>query len=78
MDAAGRDIVVLIFIDDVLADAHTFVADEDRFPCDQFLNFVLTGVTERTAQSFVSVFLHHARFEMTSSKYHNPWTELQS
>ena len=42
----GGGFVVLIFIDDVLANADAFITDENGWTCDQLPNFVLTLVAE--------------------------------
>ena len=63
--SAGR-FVILVFIDDVLAYAYTFIAYENGWTCNQLSNFILAFVAEGTTQDVVTVLLH-VRFEMTSS-----------
>jgi hypothetical protein len=46
VDVLRRRLVVLILIDDVLANRHTFITDENRGPCDQFTNVILTLIAE--------------------------------
>jgi len=46
MDIAGRGLIVLIFIDDVLTHTNAFITDEHRRPRDQFSNIILTLVAE--------------------------------
>jgi len=41
----GR-LVVLIFVDDVLANTDAFITNEHSGPCDQFTNIILTLVAE--------------------------------
>jgi hypothetical protein len=42
----GRRLVVLIFIDDVLAYPYAFITYEDRGTSDQFTNIILTLIAE--------------------------------
>ena len=42
----GRRFVILIFIDDVLANANALVTDEDSRPRDQFTNVILAFIAE--------------------------------
>ena len=46
MYVLGRWLVVLILVDDVLANPDAFITDEDRGPRDQFTNIILTFVAE--------------------------------
>ena len=66
MDIFAGRFVILIFVNNVLADANTFITDEDCGTRNQLPNFILTLVTEGTTQDVVTVLLH-VLFEMTSS-----------
>jgi hypothetical protein len=46
MNVFGGWLVVLIFIDDVLANSNPLITDEDGRPRDQFADVILTFVAE--------------------------------
>jgi len=53
----GRRLVVLVLINNVLANANAFITNEDRGTGDQFTNVILAFITERTSQDVVTVLL---------------------
>jgi hypothetical protein len=46
MDVPGGWFVILVFIDDVLANSDALIANEDRRTRDQFPNVILTFIAE--------------------------------
>src|SRR6266850_8155954 len=70
MYVSGRRLIVLVFIDNVLANPDTFIANENRGTGDQFTNVILTFITERTSQDVVTVLL-----QCSSSPIPTQWAE---
>jgi hypothetical protein len=62
------------FVDDVVAQSDAFIADVDRRPCDEFLDFFLRFSAKRTAQIAIlavvttSVHIYLYGFISTKSK----------
>ena len=54
MDVSGGGFVILILVDDVLANPDAFITDEDRRARNEFPNVVLTLVAEGTSQDVVT------------------------
>jgi len=57
MNVTRGRLIILVFIDDVLANTHTLITDEDGRTCDQFSNIILTLVAKRTSQDIIAILL---------------------
>ena len=80
----GYRLSLLVIADDLVADVDALIADVDRWPGNEFLDFILRFTAERTSQRVVSSSYHLGKLRLSCNELlrgarsprllnHTPW-----